>query len=308
MYDEEVTSRVHISSILIGWGASVLACSTSHEVAMYLNMHTIAIRLCIIYCNTSTESPGLSTRQSPGLSTRQSEPYQLISLIDEAIGPCPIIEIYSDPKMCTLESNRLCKPIKKTALQVVIQNCLSAKEGKPTLTCPYSLRSSSQISELTSSFDSISSSTESMNKKRLVQRLRVLVVEDNADSRLVATGYLKKIDCTIIIHMATNGQQAIDKVLRSSGTFDLILMDIRMPGLNGIETTKKIRSIVKRDIYIVAFTATIIEHEIDKNIDSTTHMNYFDAYIGKPVMIEELESVVQLVQQRKLSFIHSDGS
>ena len=290
LYDEEVNSRVHITSILIGWGALVLSCATSHEVAMYLNTQTIAIRLSIIYCNTSTDD-------------NKSEPYQLISLIEEAIGPCPIIEMYSDPKMCTLESNGLCKPIKKTALRLVIQNCLSAKKCNPT--SPYFLRSHIVSDEKSStngsSSDSISSSKESTNKKRLIQRLRVLVVEDNAASRLVAIGYLKKIDHTIIIHVATNGQEAIDKVIRSSGTFDLILMDIRMPGLNGIEATKKIRSIVKRDIYIVAFTATIIEHEIEKNIDGETHMNYFDALIGKPVMIEELESVVRLVQKRKLS-------
>lgn len=79
---------------------------------------------------------------------------------------------------------------------------------------------------------------------------KLLLVEDNEISQMVALGILEPL--AIHIEVADNGQEAIDLIL--GGGFDLILMDIEMPGLNGYQTTEKIR-LTDRKIPIIGMSA-----------------------------------------------------
>jgi len=102
---------------------------------------------------------------------------------------------------------------------------------------------------------------------------RILIVDDNEMNRLVASTVLLNYGCQIMI--AENGQMAIDMVDKDN--FDLILMDIQMPVLNGYDTTKLLRK-GGFEGPIIALTASAIIGEREKCIAAG-----MDDYIAKPI-------------------------
>lgn len=109
---------------------------------------------------------------------------------------------------------------------------------------------------------------------------RVLIVEDNELNREITSELLK--DEGFLIEEATNGVEAIDKVIHSrSGYFDLILMDIQMPVMDGYKATREIRRMKESalaGIPIVALTANTFEE--DKKKCFAAGMN---GHIEKPI-------------------------
>ncbi len=106
---------------------------------------------------------------------------------------------------------------------------------------------------------------------------QVLVVEDNKINQLITRKILEKN--AIICDVADNGMSAIDKVKEKD--FDLILMDIHMPGISGIETTKRIRDF-DMETPIVALTAIALDDNLDE-----FYSNGFNDIIPKPYKTEE---------------------
>lgn len=106
---------------------------------------------------------------------------------------------------------------------------------------------------------------------------RVLVVEDNKINQLITRKILEKNQ--IICEVADNGDIAVQKT--KSGNFDLILMDIHMPGISGIEATKQIR-LFNTEIPIIALTAVTLDDNLDE-----FYQNGFDDIIPKPYKTEE---------------------
>jgi len=96
---------------------------------------------------------------------------------------------------------------------------------------------------------------DNKEKKNKLENITVLVVEDNLTNQLVAKKLLTFNKAKVIL--AENGKIAID-VLNSQKKIDVILMDLSMPVLDGIEATKKIRNNLKLDIPIIALTANAI--------------------------------------------------
>ncbi|MBX5460759.1 MAG: response regulator [Steroidobacteraceae bacterium] len=82
-------------------------------------------------------------------------------------------------------------------------------------------------------------------------RGRVLVVEDNAANRYVTEALLSNLECPVTL--VESGEDALE--LLQTADFDLILMDCQMPGLDGCETTRRIRRMLTRRIPIIAMTA-----------------------------------------------------
>lgn len=84
--------------------------------------------------------------------------------------------------------------------------------------------------------------------------INVLLVEDNPTNRIVATSMMEPYG--IIVTEAENGYEALDKL--RSFTPDLILMDVQMPGIDGLETTQQIRKKIGLELPIIALTANVL--------------------------------------------------
>lgn len=117
-----------------------------------------------------------------------------------------------------------------------------------------------------------------------MKNVRVLLVEDNEFNQMVAVDTLERAIEGAKVTVAGNGKIAIDMLLNN--TFDIVLMDIQMPEMDGHEATKNIRSNSDEKINsipIIAMTASVIKAEVDKCFESG--MNEF---VGKPFSVGEL--------------------
>ncbi|MBI9038332.1 MAG: PAS domain S-box protein [Bacteroidales bacterium] len=116
-----------------------------------------------------------------------------------------------------------------------------------------------------------------------VKNLKVLIVDDDEISDLLISIMLKK-HSREILH-ATNGAEAID-YCRNNPDIDLILMDIKMPIMEGYETTRHIRQFDK-NIIIVAQTAYALKGDREKAIEAGCN-----EHISKPIIKNELMSII----------------
>jgi CheY-like chemotaxis protein len=107
---------------------------------------------------------------------------------------------------------------------------------------------------------------------------RILIAEDNEINALVFASFLDEWGCETVI--VPNGREAVE-FLRA-GDFDLVLMDIYMPVMNGIEATREIRRF-NQDIPIISLTASDLREDIDQAIDSGVN-----GYLLKPVSSTKL--------------------
>jgi len=124
---------------------------------------------------------------------------------------------------------------------------------------------------------------------------KVLVVEDNKINVLVAKATMKRFGLNIDI--ASNGVEAIDMLKRKS--YDLVLMDMQMPVMDGIEATKRVRNlesgVKNKDIPIIAMTANAQKEDKDKCLASG-----MNDYISKPIIIEQLGQILdKWLEQQK---------
>ncbi|SDB33905.1 PAS domain S-box-containing protein [Desulfonatronum thiosulfatophilum] len=119
-------------------------------------------------------------------------------------------------------------------------------------------------------------------------RLRILLVEDDPSNSFPTMKLLQKAGHKGTL--AENGRQALD--LLSQQDFDLVLMDIQMPVMNGVEAAKAIRSStdlgLKKDIPIIALTAYAMLGDREKFLDAG-----MNDYVGKPMHMEDLQRVLE---------------
>ena len=120
---------------------------------------------------------------------------------------------------------------------------------------------------------------------------KVLLVDDNDINLLVAEQILLQLE--VAITTATNGREAADKAL--SGTFDLVLMDVQMPVMDGVQATGLIRQkYSKQELPIFAFTANVMEDDIKKYC--ALGMN---GHLAKPVDADKLIAIVSSFMDSK---------
>ena len=117
----------------------------------------------------------------------------------------------------------------------------------------------------------------------ILDGLKILITDDNEYNRIVARDTLKS-KANVEIFEAENGQQAID--LLKENDFDVILMDVQMPIMNGFDATAHIRTEFdgpKKDTPIIALTASVLRTDLDRC--KNAGMN---SYIPKPFKPQEL--------------------
>jgi signal transduction histidine kinase/CheY-like chemotaxis protein/HPt (histidine-containing phosphotransfer) domain-containing protein len=118
------------------------------------------------------------------------------------------------------------------------------------------------------------------------RKLRILLAEDNRVNQAVASRHLAKLGHTLV--KANNGQEAID--LLQQQTFDLVLMDVQMPELDGFIATKKIRAREKSThghIPIIAMTAHAMKGDRARCLAAG-----MDGYVTKPLNPEEVAAAI----------------
>ncbi|MFD2934213.1 PAS domain-containing hybrid sensor histidine kinase/response regulator [Spirosoma flavum] len=114
--------------------------------------------------------------------------------------------------------------------------------------------------------------------------ITILVVEDNIMNQKLALQVLKHLGYSA--QVAENGQQALEKLQETN--FDLVLMDIQMPVMDGYTTTRHIRNTLRSAVPIIAMTAHALASEREQCLQAG--MNDF---IPKPFQIEELQRIIR---------------
>ena len=117
-------------------------------------------------------------------------------------------------------------------------------------------------------------------------RLRILLAEDNAVNQVLAVRLLEKRGHRVTV--AGNGKDALAALIRNS--FDLVLMDVQMPQMNGFEATAAIREKEKSSghhLPIIAMTAHAMVGDKERCLEAG-----MDGYLTKPIQLEKLDELL----------------
>lgn len=124
--------------------------------------------------------------------------------------------------------------------------------------------------------------SEVMNQEKRTQHLSgasILIVEDNEVNRQLAVELLESVGVNAAI--AINGKEGIEAVLKNK--YDLVLMDIQMPEMDGLEATKQIREMGMKELPIVAMTAHAMKGDAEKCLEAG-----MNSHVSKPIDPEHL--------------------
>jgi two-component system, sensor histidine kinase and response regulator len=181
---------------------------------------------------------------------------------------------------------QLIKPIRRTELLDVIHLALGG--------VPASGRTISKDSVSSAAPDNISENS------RTGRPLRVLVADDSADNRILIEAFLKKAGWQI--DQAENGEEAVRKFI--IGRYDVVLMDIQMPVLDGYEAVRRIRDWERAAgaprTPVIALTASVLNEAINKSIEAGC-----DTHVSKPVRRPALLATVRDVIARSHGYIEA---
>lgn len=119
--------------------------------------------------------------------------------------------------------------------------------------------------------------------------LKVLLVEDNAVNQMVACGLLEKLGHSVTA--VDDGVSALDEV--SSQTFDIALVDINLPDINGVELSQQLRKLAAcqgQKLSTIAVSAQVFKEEVASYLDAG-----FDGFIAKPLQMKKLRPMLAQV-------------
>lgn len=120
-----------------------------------------------------------------------------------------------------------------------------------------------------------------------MNKLSFLIVDDIFVNRLLLSKIISRSGANY--QFANNGKEALDKI--TDGDFDMVLMDIEMPVMNGLEATKKIRSLEnkkKANVPIVALSA----HNINDMSEEFSNAGFSD-FLPKPYLAQKIKDMIE---------------
>ncbi len=177
--------------------------------------------------------------------------------------------------------------ISKTLVELTVGriwfDCKESTGSTFYFTIPYVATEATEVSRI---YEELPEPT--VSEKDIARNARILVVDDTEDNRFLLLTYLKKYPFDVV--QAENGQIAVEKATKEN--FDLILMDIQMPVMDGYVATQTIRTWEKKNnrknIPIIAVSANAMAEDIQKSLDAgcTEHLT-------KPVKKTALLEMVQ---------------
>ena len=129
--------------------------------------------------------------------------------------------------------------------------------------------------------------TKGRDSEEMQPKMRILMAEDNQVNQKLADIFLKRLNCDVMI--AQNGEEALEMFQKHS--FDLVLMDVEMPKLDGFRATQMIRRLESAGqdrVPIVAMTAHAMKGYRERCLDAG-----MDDYLTKPLDLEDLARIVE---------------
>ncbi|SDE04285.1 hybrid sensor histidine kinase/response regulator [Kordiimonas lacus] len=115
--------------------------------------------------------------------------------------------------------------------------------------------------------------------------LRILVAEDNKVNQALIERLLVKQGWTV--QMVENGETAVAAATKTDKPYDLILMDVQMPVMNGLTATRIIKEKMVSPPPVIALTANTMKEDVARYLEAG-----MDAHVGKPINMEELRSAI----------------
>jgi signal transduction histidine kinase/CheY-like chemotaxis protein len=294
--DDHATNRITIASHLVQWGMKPLVCGSAEEALLYIRGGVVNFDLALL-----------------DMRMPRMDGNELATKIIQLAPTLPLVAISSTP-MGPKDINRnfsfyISKPIKHRQLfNICLTIIKRAKPKDPTGSppcCPTIPPQRSPVAarpligvvedftslpidpELSSKYSHLYSSIPEPCKQ---PNRSFLIAEDLYTNQRVAIGFLEKLgfkDFTV----AEDGLETLEKVEKRH--FDVILMDLKMPRLDGYQTTKRIRQLYKtkrkhqRQPFIIALTANAMGGVREKCAEAG-----MDAYVSKPIDMAELASIL----------------
>ena len=257
--DDNVTNRRILEELLSNWGMQPASAASVDE----------AMELCEVASKAGTPFDAVITDvHMPG-----ADGFDLVDRIraDSKLTNTPVMMLTSADNPGDLERYRrlgihrhMTKPVKQSELLQSIESALGVKRES-------------------------SAGDAEPPRPGLSNKLRVLLAEDSRPNQLLAIALLKRDGHTI--EVAQNGCEALE--MSERGEHDVILMDVQMPQMDGLEAARRIREREQQTgvhLPIVAMTANAMKGDRERCLDAG-----MDAYISKPIRVEQLfETLAEL--------------
>ena len=133
-------------------------------------------------------------------------------------------------------------------------------------------------------------------KNASIRGMHILIAEDNELNMEIAQFVLESAGA--VLSRAMNGKEALECFQASApGTFDVILMDVMMPAMDGFEATRAIRALDREDaktIPIIAMTAHVFDEDVKQCLEAG-----MNAHLPKPLQMEKVVSTIARLCKRK---------
>jgi signal transduction histidine kinase/CheY-like chemotaxis protein len=254
--DDNKTNRRILQGMLTRWGAETACSKDAADALSGLNAASMTDRPYQLVL-TDTHMP---VTDGFGLveQIRRNPKLVLVTVVMITSGGHP-----GDVQLCRQLGIRsyLYKPVRKQELLTAILRALGHSQTKAVQVAPAAF--SSQL-----------------------KSLHILLAEDNRTNQTVAKRMLAKMGHSLVI--ANNGKEALLRLI--AGHFDLVLMDIQMPEMDGLSTTMKIREgegLTRTHLPIIAMTAHAMTGDREHYLASG-----MDGYVSKPISRRELEKAI----------------
>ncbi len=257
LVDDNETSRNVLKSYIRYLGAEVVALADGVSALTCLENNATNVKYDLVLVDSDMSGmDGFSLVKK----IRENNSAILIILI---LNPATLNQ--NQKYLAQLDNTQICltRPVKKKELIHHLISNLSTEDRKKTLV--------TQVKD-----------------EKPIKSLRILLVDDNPDNRLLVNAYLKKLP--YVLDEAENGEEAVHLFTRTS--YDLVLMDVQMPVMDGREATRQIRQWEqqqdKKPVPIIALTAHAIKEEIEMCLEAgcTSHLS-------KPVKKSTLITTIQ---------------